>query len=109
MSVSRQELASQAATEDRTSPDDDTRQWSWKTVVRNGHDRAVAVRVEEAAPIVRSGQTTIGVSTEPPAVLNADSARYVWELELSAHEERDLLYSVTARTPAPEAENGKKP
>ena len=109
MSVSRQELASQDSAQTMTSPDNDIRQWRWKTVVRNGHDRAVTVRVEENAPIARNGQTTIEVSTEPPAVLNADSSRYIWTLGLPAHEERDILYGVTARTPVPEAESGKKP
>jgi hypothetical protein len=109
MSVSRQELTSQDAAQGMTSPGADIRQWRWKTVVRNGHDRAVTVRVEENAPIARNGQTTIEVSTEPPAVLNADSSRYIWTLELPAHAERDILYGVTARTPAPEEENGKKP
>jgi hypothetical protein len=79
----------------------DTRveQWSWVSTIHNGHDKAVALRVEEAAPIARDAGVKISVSTSPKAVLEEKKSRYVWELSLPAREKAELRYEVKAVIP----------
>lgn len=98
MSATRQELALEPDTK-KESAAADIRQWYWKTVIHNGHDKAVSLRVEEAAPIARTAHTAIEVETIPPAILHADTARYEWELQLPPHAKQDIVYRVISSTP----------
>ena len=63
------------------------------------HDKPVSVRVEEAAPIARNAAMSIEVSTEPRADFEASRARYVWNLDIPAHGQADMVYSVRAAAP----------
>jgi hypothetical protein len=74
-------------------------QLSWLSTIHNGHDKAVALRVEEAAPIARDAEVKISVSTSPKAVLEEKKSRYVWELSLPAREKAELRYEVKAVIP----------
>ena len=74
-------------------------QWSWATVISNGHDKAVSLRVEEAAPIARDAEVKIRVSTSPKARLESEKSRYVWELSLPAREKAEVRYEVKAVIP----------
>jgi len=74
-------------------------QWSWVSTIHNGHDKAVALRVEEAAPIARDAEVKVSVSTSPKAKLEAEKSRYVWELSLPAREKTELRYEVKAVIP----------
>lgn len=81
------------------SPDGETRQWSWNTRISNGHDKAVALRVEEAAPIARESGVQIRVFSEPPARLEKDRSRYAWELSIPARQNADVRFEVKAGMP----------
>jgi len=74
-------------------------QWSWATVISNGHDKAVSLRVEEAAPLARDAEVKISVSATPKARLESEKSRYVWELSLPAREKVELRYEVKAVIP----------
>ena len=74
-------------------------QWSWLSTIHNGHDKTVALRVEEAAPIARDAEVKISVSTSPRAELESQKSRYVWELSLPAREKTELRYEVKAVIP----------
>jgi len=74
-------------------------QWSWATVISNGHDKAVSLRVEEAAPIARDAEVKIRVSTSPKARLESEKSRCVWELSLPAREKAEVRYEVKAVIP----------
>jgi hypothetical protein len=74
-------------------------QWSWVSTIHNGHDKAVSLRVEEAAPIARDAEVKISVSTSPKAVLEEKKSRYVWELSLPAREKTAIRYEVKAVIP----------
>ncbi|WP_458399810.1 DUF4139 domain-containing protein [Mailhella sp.] len=74
-------------------------QWSWVSTIHNGHDKAVSLRVEEAAPIARDTEVKISVSTSPKARLESEKSRYVWELSLPAREKTELRYEVKAVIP----------
>jgi len=74
-------------------------QWSWVSTIHNGHDKAVPLRVEEAAPIARDAEAKINVSTSPKARLESEKSRYVWELSLTAREKTELRYEVKAVIP----------
>jgi hypothetical protein len=78
---------------------DVTRQWSWNSVIHNGHDKAVRLRVEEAAPLARESDIEIRVATSPEAVLDAGKSRYVWELSVPARGKADIRYDVKAIIP----------
>jgi hypothetical protein len=75
---------------------DVTRQWSWNSVIHNGHDKAVALRVEEAAPLARESDIEIRVATEPKAMFEANESRYVWELSVPARGKAEIRYDVKA-------------
>ena len=74
-------------------------QWAWHTTIHSAHDKPVSLRVEEPAPIARQADVTISVSASPEAVLDADTSRYVWELELPAGTASTLNYEVKATFP----------
>jgi hypothetical protein len=78
---------------------DVTRQWSWNSVIHNGHDKAVVLRVEEAAPIAREADIEITANTAPEAVLEAGKSRYVWELSVPARGKAEVRYDVKAVIP----------
>ena len=74
-------------------------QWTWNTAILSRHDKPVSVRVEEAAPIARNAAMAIEVSTEPRADFEASRARYVWNLDIPARGQADIVYSVRAAAP----------
>ena len=74
-------------------------QWSWATVISNGHDKSVSLRVEEAAPLARDAEVKISVSATPKARLESEKSRCVWELSLPAREKAELRYEVKAVIP----------
>ena len=74
-------------------------QWSWISTVHSGHDKAVALRVEEAAPIARQAGVKISVSTSPKAELEAEKSRYIWSLPVPARGRAELRYEVKAVIP----------
>jgi hypothetical protein len=76
-----------------------TRQWSWNSVIHNGHDKAVALRVEEATPIARESDIEITVKTSPEALLEAGKSRYVWALSVPARGKAEVRYEVKAVIP----------
>ncbi len=79
--------------------DTDIRQWTWNTSISSRHDKAVTVRVEEAAPIVRNSATSVAVTASPEARYDAARARYVWTLDIPARGQTQIQYSVKAETP----------
>ena len=78
---------------------DATHQWSWNSVIHNGHGKTVALRMEEAAPIAREADTKITVKTSPEATLEAGKSRYVWELSVPARGKAEIRYEVKAVIP----------
>ena len=76
-----------------------THQWSWNSVIHNGHDKAVALRVEEAAPIVREAGIEIKVKLSPEAMLEAGKSRYVWDFSIPARGKAEIRYDVKAIIP----------
>ena len=74
-------------------------QWSWVSTIHNGHDKAVSLRVEEAAPIARDAEVKISVFTSPKARLESEKSRYVWVLSQPAREKTELRYEVKAVIP----------
>jgi hypothetical protein len=76
-----------------------TRQWSWNSIIHNGHDKTVALRMEEAAPLARESDIEIRVATSPEAVLEAGKSRYVWELSVPARGKAEIRYDVKAIIP----------
>lgn len=78
---------------------DVTRQWSWNSVIHNGHDKAVALRMEDAAPLAREADIGITVKTSPEAMLESGKSRYVWELSVPARSKAEVRYEVKAVIP----------
>ena len=78
---------------------DVTHQWSWNSTISNGHDKAVALRVEEASPIAREADVEIRVATSPEATLEAGRSRYVWHLSIPARGKAEVRYDVKAIIP----------
>ena len=73
--------------------------WGQSVTLTSGHDRPVAVRVEEAAPIAKDSRIRVDVQASPAPELEQDGSRYAWTLELPARESRTLRWSVTATAP----------
>lgn len=77
-----------------------TRQWSWRTDIANGHDRAVDVCAESAAPILRDASMNVRTKSRPAAEFSEERSCYEWRLEVPAHGEATITHEVTITSPA---------
>ncbi|WP_294486490.1 DUF4139 domain-containing protein [uncultured Mailhella sp.] len=76
------------------------RQRRWKADILNRHDRAVEVRVESSAPVLRDARMSARVKSRPAPELNEERACYEWKLEVPAHGTSSIVHEVTVAAPA---------
>lgn len=76
-----------------------TTQWRWRTDITNGHDKAVDVRVEAAAPILRDTRMTEKVKSKPAADFDEEHSRHEWRLEVPALRTISIVHEVTVTAP----------
>lgn len=74
-------------------------QWRWRADIINGHDDAVEVRVEAAAPVLRDTRMDEKVRSRPVADFDEERSCYVWNLEMPARSKSDIVYEVTVTAP----------
>lgn len=90
--------ADNLATGDRAG-DENTKVWRRSVDITNGHDSPVSVRVEIAAPVLRSGAMRLVEESTPRAALEEKGPFYLWRLDIPAGKDAHILQDITVTLP----------
>ncbi len=75
--------------------------WAWNIVISNARTKPVRVEVQDAAPRLRVGGELVLQSTPKPH-LDEKSYQYLWNIEVPAASEEQIIHRVTATVPTME-------
>lgn len=73
--------------------------WRWRISVHNGHARAIAVEIEDAAPQLHVQNATLTMQSNPMPTRSDTEQAFVWEENLQGGESKNILHTIRISAP----------